>query len=140
MEIFEAYKGRWIKEKLDVHHGKDKKTIIKCFESFGVTPKTDLLALYHALDGKGNMDENLFRLWSLDEIQKENNSDREMERAVKFGVLFSDYFINSCCFRVNKNGEVLVDYFAEGEEPILRSNSVFEFFQLMANDSDAALL
>lgn len=140
MEIFEKFKNQWIKEKLDVHSGQDEKSIVACFKKFGVTPRNELLTLYSMLDGKDCMDEEHFRLWSLEEIVQENSSERELERTLKYGVLFGDYCLNCWCYRINKHGEVLIDYFTENEEPILRSGSLLQFFQLMKKDPDEALL
>jgi hypothetical protein len=140
MNIFEKFKRRWVQEKLDVHSGKDEQTIVECFEKLGVTPSADLLNLYKILDGKDCMDDEHFRLWSLKEIQEENSTDSEIEITKKFGVLFGDYCINCWCYRVNTKGEVYIDYFADNKEPILRSSSLVEFFQLMEKDPDEALL
>ena len=140
MDIFEKFKEKWVHKKLDVHPGKDEQTIIECFEKFGVTPTDDLLALYKALDGKDCMDEEHFRLWTLEEVLTDNSSERELERTLKYGVLFGDYCVNCWCYRISKNGEVLVDYFSGDDEPIKRSNSVLDFFQLMEKDPDEALL
>ena len=140
MEIFSAFKNKWVKEKINVHPGREEIDIIECFEKFGVTPTKDLIALYETLDGKDEMDEEYFRLWSLKEIIEENGSEREIERTLKYGVLFGDYLVNCWCYRINKNGEVLIDDFTDGHEPKLKSGSVVEFFQLMLNDPDEALI
>ncbi len=120
MNIFETFKEKWIEEKLDVHPGCDEKMITECFEKFGVTPADDLLALYSTLNGKDCMDDEHFKLWSLTEILEENSSEGDIERAIKYGVLFGDYCVNCWCYRVNKKGEVLIDYFTGESEPELR--------------------
>ena len=140
MKVFGAFKNQWVREELDVHPGKDDSSIVECFEKFGVTPGKELLALYSLIDGKGCMDEEHFRLWSLSEIIEENSSEKELERTLKYGVLFGDYCVNCWCYRVNNSGEVLIDYFIENDEPILRSSSLLEFFQLMEKDPGEALL
>ena len=139
MNILDTFKNKWIIEALDIHPGRDEKSIVNCFESFGVSPTKSLLALYQALDGKDCMDDEYFRLWSLEEIMKDNNNVDEIARTLKYGVMFADYCVNCWCYRINKNGEVLIDYFIEGKEPILRSNSLLDFFHLMLKDPDKAL-
>ena len=140
LNIFETFKARWIKEELDVHPAKDERAIVECFESFGVSPSEDLLALYSIVDGKDCMDGEHFRLWSLDEIREQNSSDKRIDSAKKFGVLFGDYCVDCWCYRINSKGEVLVDYFVKDREPKLRSKSLTEFFKLMEKSPDEALL
>lgn len=140
MNIFEEVKVKWIEEKLNVHGGRNKNAIVECFGKFGVTPCEDLLALYSTLDGKDCMDKEYFKLWSLEEIESENSSERKFERSMKYGVLFGDYCVNCWCFRINKNGEVLIDHFVENEEPKIRSSSISEFFRLMQQNPDEALI
>ena len=140
MEIFKVFKNKWVNEKINVLPGREEKDIIECFETFGITPTKDLIALYETLDGKDDMNEESFRLWSLKEIIEENSSKRDLERTLKYGVLFGDYLVSCWCYRVNKNGEVLIDHFTDGLEPIVKSGSVIEFFQLMLNDPDGALI
>ena len=140
MNIFETFRDNWTKEKLDVHPPKDEQSIVSCFQVFGISPSEDLLKLYGTLDGKDCMDEEHFRLWPLSEVYEENSSDRELARTKKYGVLFADYCVNCWCYRINKRGEVLIDYFTDENEPELRASSLTDFFQLMAKDPDEALL
>lgn len=139
MKIFETFRDRWIHEGLDVHPPKDEQSIVNCFKSFGVSPSSELLALYGTLDGKDCMDEEHFRLWSLREILEEGSSDSELARTKKYGVLFADYCVNCWCYRINNKGEVLIDYFTEEKEPEIRANSLAGFFQIMAKDPDEVL-
>ena len=140
MNIFETFREKWKEQKLDVHPPIDEQSITKCFQSFDVTPSSDLLVLYGTLNGKDCMDDEHFRLWSINEVYEENGSDRELARTNKYGVLFADYCVNCWCYRINKAGEVFVDYFAEEKEPEIRAKSLKEFFELMAKDPDEALL
>ena len=140
MNIFETFRDKWIKQKLDVHPPKDEQSILDCFKIFGISASKDLLYLYSTMDGKDCMDEEYFRLWKLNEVFEENSSRSEIERTKKYGVLFADYCVNCWCYRINANGEVLIDYFTEGKEPEIRAGSITDFFQLMANSPDEALL
>ncbi|MCJ8313209.1 MAG: hypothetical protein HRU38_16035 [Saccharospirillaceae bacterium] len=138
MNIFETFRVKWIKEELDVQPGCDENNIIKCFEIFGITPHKDLILLYSTLNGIECMDDEYFTLWTLKQIIEENSSDSELERALKYGVSFGDYCVNCWEYRVNNKGEVLIDY-DNNREPILRSNSVSDFFELMRLNPNKAL-
>ena len=140
MNIFEEFKSKWIKEELNVHSGREKVAIVECFKKFGVTPCEELLALYGTIDGKDCMDKEYFRLWSLEEIESENGSEREFERSMRYGVLFADYCVNCWCFRINNKGEVLIDHFVENSEPKVRFKSIKDFFKLMQKYPDDALV
>jgi hypothetical protein len=139
MNIFETFRDKWIKEELDVHPPKDKSAIIKCFSAFGFIPTADLLELYGALDGKDCMDDEYFRLWSLNEILEENSSEDSLTKAKQYGVLFADHCISCWCYRINSRGEVFVDYFTEEKEPEIRAESLTEFFELKEKSPDAIL-
>lgn len=140
MNIFEKFKQKWESEKLDVNPPQDTLEIEKCFRRFGIEPSRELIDLYRTLDGKGCMDNEHFRLWSLKEILEENGSEQERDRTIMYGVLFADYCVNCWCYRVNGMGEVIVDYYSDEKEPEKRTDSVLSFFQLMEKDSDKALL
>ena len=138
--IFEEFKSKWDLENLDVHPGRTAAEIIKCFEKFGVTPSDQLINLYTTLDGKDEMDGEYFRLWSLQEIREDNDSVEECERTGKYGVVFGDYLVNCWCYRISKNGEILIDYFSDDQPPELRANSLLEFFELMKKNPNDALI
>jgi hypothetical protein len=140
MNVFENFKAKWTKEELKTHSGKGREEIVKCFKKFGVTPTEELLALYCTIDGKDCMDKEYFRLWSLNEIDIENSSERELERTMRYGVLFADYCVSCWCFRINRKGEVLIDYFSDNVEPRVKSSSITEFFKLMQECPDDALM
>jgi len=138
MNIFETFKKRWENENLDVYPPKDEESIIECFEQLGLFPSTDLLELYKTMDGKGCMDLEMFELWPLDRIIEENSSEKEREKAKRFGILFADYSLWCWAFRVNSKGQVLIDNY-DGNEPEIKANSVKEFFELMLKDPDEAI-
>ena len=85
------------------------------------------------------MDEEMFELWPLEKIKKENSSEKERGRTKQFGVLFADYSFNAWDYRINSNGQVLIDYL-DGRKPELKANSVKDFFILMLKEPDKALL
>ena len=81
----------------------------------------------------------MFELWPLSRIEEENSSEKEREKTKRFGVLFADYSLSCWEYRVNSSGQVLIDYY-DGKEPEIKANSVKEFFELMLEDPDEALL
>ena len=140
MEIFQKFRSKWTTDDLGVHPGQNERVIIRCFKGLGLTPVKELLSLYEIVDGKDDMDGEHFRLWPLNEIVKEHEHLQDKERALKYGVIFGDYCIDCWHYRVNGNGEVLVDYYDEENEPEIRARSLVEFFILMDTDPDEALL
>jgi len=138
--IFEEFKSKWDLEKLDVRTGNTAAEIIDCFEYFGVSPSDQLINLYTTLDGKDEMDGEHFRLWSLQEIREDNDSVEKCERTRKYGVIFADYLVNCWCYRISKTGEIFIDYFSDDRPPELRAISLLEFFKLMQNNPDDALI
>jgi hypothetical protein len=109
----------------------ERDEVLATFTGIGSIATSDVLELYGLLGGMHDMDHDYWRLWSLDEIKKENAEPST------FGVLFSDYMIEAWCYRLkpNSNGtsSVLVDCF-DGKEPALVAESVAEFFDRYASD------
>jgi len=144
MNIFEVARDKWLKEGVVLLPPEARASVISCFEKIGVQPSEDIISLYSVIGGMEDMDDELFRLWPLDEIIKEN-LDPESEDAIKtYGVLFGDYLINSCCYRIkpkpNHESAVYIDYFTNEISPELRGGTLKEFFQLMQLNPDEALL
>lgn len=67
------------------------------FASAGATPAADVLALYRNIGGMAYMDDEYWRLWSLDEIIEEN-----VKRS-NVGVQFSDYMMSCWHFTVRRS-------------------------------------
>jgi hypothetical protein len=86
------------------------------FLEAGIEPSKDLITLYSAIGGMESDDGNLWRLWSLSEI------DGRKAETNEFGVLFSDYLLESWVYRVKPTSTqvsaVYVDYF-DGRASIL---------------------
>ena len=139
MSVFEIFRDRWKNENLDVNPPVDAESIVRCFEQFGISPQQDLLELYKTLNGKGCMDQEMFELWPLARIEKENSSEKERDRTKRFGVLFADYSFSAWEYRINSSGQVLIDYY-DGKEPEIRGDSIKDFFELMLKDPDEVLL
>lgn len=101
------------------------------FAAVGSVATSDVLALYARLGGMEEMDDEYWRLWSLDEVRRENAQPSQ------FGVLFSDYMLSCWCYRLKPNSDdtssVLVDYF-DDRKPSVVAESVAEFFDSYVAD------
>lgn len=107
------------------------------FRRCGAEPTAQVIQMYSMLGGMSEMDDEHWRLWSLAEVEKEN-----AERS-PFGLLFSDYLIDSWCFRL-KTGEcgemeVYLDAF-DGQVPRRVAGCLQEFFTIYVRDPDRILL
>jgi hypothetical protein len=106
------------------------------FLEAGIDPPKDLIMLYSAIGGMESDDGNLWRLWSLSEI------DARKAETNEFGVLFSDYLLESWVYRVkpisSQVSAVYVDYF-DGRASILVAQSLEQFFSLYAANADKLL-
>jgi len=138
MRIFQTWKDKWIAQDLGVRAPRDHKVIIASFKSVGFVAPEELIVLYTVLDGKDEMDGAHFRLWGLDEIVKENSAPAEIGKIKDHGIMFADYLVDTWMFRVRADGKVTMDA-SEDEGPIVKSNSIREFLELMVKDPDEAL-
>lgn len=81
-------------------------------------------------------DGKLWRLWPLSEV-----AERRSE-ASDFGVLFSDYLLDSWAYRIRPNDKdtsaVYVDYF-DGRAPSLVARTLDEFFKKYVQNADQLL-
>jgi hypothetical protein len=106
------------------------------FLEAGIEPSKDLITLYSAIGGMESDDRNLWRLWSLSE------TDGRKAEPNKFGVLFSDYLLESWVYRVKPISKdvsaIYVDYF-DGKASILVATSLEQFFSLYAANADKLL-
>jgi hypothetical protein len=95
------------------------------FLEAGIEPAKDLILLYGTIGGMHVPDDELWRLWPLSEV-----SDRKLE-ANEFGILFSDFLLDSWIYRVKPNDEytsaVYVDY-VNGKDPLLVAETLEQFF------------
>ncbi len=106
------------------------------FLQAGIEPSKDLIALYGAIGGMEAADLDPWRLWSLSEVE-----ERKAE-ANEFGVLFSEYLIDSWAYRVKPNNvqtsAVYIDYY-DGKASILVAPTLRNFFDLYLENSDRLL-
>jgi hypothetical protein len=138
MEIFEKLRGKWISEDIALYPPETRSATIECFRKLGIEASEELISLYGIVGGMEDMDDEQFRLWSLNEILEENTTPEETQRCKIDGVLFADYLINSWCYRI-KN-EVFIDHFENSRNPEVRAKSLTSFFEVMLNEPDNVLL
>ena len=131
MESLSKLISRWNSERLGLLPPATEKEVRETFESAGSNATQDVIALYTKLGGMELMDNSLWRLWSLAEIKSENTESSAS------GVLFSDFLMNSWCYRLrptsNEESAVVVDHF-NGQAPIVVAKSLAEFFTAYARD------
>lgn len=106
------------------------------FLETGIEASKDLIRLYGAIGGMDVHDDKLWRLWPLSEV-----ADRKSE-ANAFGVLFSDYLLDSWAYRIKPSdmatSAVYVDYF-DGKAPFLVARTLDEFFDAYVRHADRLL-
>jgi len=91
----------------------------------------DVVALYQAIGGMEIPDSRDWRLWSLAEVETQQNA-----RAA-FGAEFSDYLVGCWSFRVKPTdleaSEVYIDYGAN-QPPVRAAVSLQEFLEALARE------
>ena len=137
MTSLDALVNQWRAEGLELLPPESKESIQLTFQKFGIQPTPDVINLYMLIGGMKMMDTNYWRLWSLQEIEKENIENPE------FGLIFSDYLINCYCFRIKpikySDSEVYIDYF-DGKNPKLVAKNLSSFFSLYLQNPDDVLI
>lgn len=130
MDSIELLKKRWEAQGIALLPGEPALRVRTAFASAGATPAADMLALYGKLGGMDRMDNENFRLWSLEEIISEN-----VERSAA-GVQFADHLMNSWNFVVKAvdetRSEVYIDYFDVNRQPLRVARSLAEFLEVCA--------
>lgn len=111
--------------------------ISQTFRDLGGHATTDVLDLYTRLGGMAEMDDELWRLWSLEELVSENT------KPSPYGLLFSDYLVSCWCYRLkavnDEVSEVYVDTFESDVPPKLVARSLSEFFAAYVRDPNSVL-
>jgi hypothetical protein len=118
-------------------HPPERDTAVRdAFASVGSVATTDVVNLYGLIGGMDEMDNELWRLWPLAEVRAENKEPSP------HGALFSDYLINSWCYRLQPMSPdisaVYVDRF-DGKAPTLVASSLAQFFDAYLADARRVL-
>ncbi len=108
------------------------------FAQLGQPATPEVLTLYTTLGGMATMDGAFWRMWSLDEIVRENKGPPS-----EWGVQFSDFLIHSHVFRLRTTAdgrsEVISDPMSAEHPPARVAASLNEFFALYRNNPDQVL-
>jgi len=106
------------------------------FLELGIEPPRDLVQLYGAIGGMEIPDKHLWRLWPLSEVLKRQGEANE------YGVLFSDYLLDSWAYRAKPIDKVrtavFLDHF-DDRQPWLVAETLEEFFDKYLHDADELL-
>jgi hypothetical protein len=128
--------NRWKLEDLAPLPPYGESIVRSTFSEAGIEASKDLILLYGAIGGMDIHDAKLWRLWPLSEV-----AERKSE-ASDFGVLFSDYLLDSWAYRIKPNdvdtSAVYVDYF-DGKDPSLVACTLDEFFEKYVQNADNLL-
>jgi hypothetical protein len=127
---------RWKSEDVGAFPAYGEAIIHATFGAAGIVPPKDLIHLYCSIGGMEAGDGTLWRLWPLSVV------DNRKSDANEYGVLFSDYLLESWAYRVkprdSETSEVYVDYF-DGRASVLVARSLDQFFDMYLEDADRLL-
>lgn len=126
---------RWLEESTGLLPPESPDTVRDVFVSLGWMASADVVALYGRLGGMSQMDNEYWRMWSLDEIAEQPPSE--------FGVVFSDDLISCWEYRLKPvspgQSAVYADHF-NGNPPLLVADSLEAFFARYAASARALLV
>ena len=128
---------RWRAEPVELLPGERAEAVIAAFQTFGVHPTDDVIALYGRIGGMTVMDSAYWRLWPLAEI-----ASGDQQNAAERGVVFSDYCISCWEYRLKPNvsgGSAVYLEEYDARAPSLVAPSLEAFFAMYVANADALL-
>jgi hypothetical protein len=135
VKSLETLVTRWKSEDLGALPPYGEAIVRSTFLVTGIEPSKDLLHLYCVVGGMEAPDDELWRLWPLSDVENRKSDANE------FGVLFSDYLLDSWAYRVKPNdtntSAVYVDYF-DGRT-FLVAETLDQFFDMYVENADRLL-
>lgn len=136
MKSLEILVTKWRSEDLLALPPYGEPLVRATFLETGIEPPKDLIHLYGVIGGMEVSDDKLWRLWPLFEVAARKSEANE------FGVVFSDYLLDSWVYRIKPNdmntSAVYVDYF-DGRDPFLVARTIEEFFDGYLHNADRVL-
>jgi hypothetical protein len=106
------------------------------FKTIGFQASSDIVELFRALGGMSQMDNEYWRMWSLEEISATNQQTSEA------GLLFADYCLDCYQYRFKpisaSAAEVWVEGFDSGP-PVRISCDLSDFFEAYITKPDSIL-
>ena len=131
MTIPELLMREWRDQNARALPGADADSVRNAFAKSGVCVSADVVALYQAMGGMEIPDSRDWRLWSLAEVEAQQNARAE------FGAEFSDYLVGCWSFRVKpidlEASEVYIDYGAN-QPPVRAAVNLQEFLEALARE------
>jgi hypothetical protein len=128
--------ARWRKEGVEILPPADRPTVMQAFEAVGSLASGEIVALFALLGGMSEMDNEYWKMWSLQEISEANRVHSNA------GVLFSDYCMDCYQYRLKPIDELVSEVWVEGFDfgpPVLIASSLSEFFEAYISNPDSVL-
>ena len=129
-----ALLSRWESEGAKPLPGEGAEAVRDAFQSLGVTPTADVVLLYTTVGGMQSMDDEYWRLWSLEEVRSQQRSEH--------GVLFGDYCLFCWEYRLvpvsPERSAVYVDRY-DNAPPVLVAASLEQFLERLHVDARSLL-
>lgn len=135
-ENISSLTARWKSEGVELLPPEAPSLIEEVFQFAGSKATGDILVVYQALGGMAEMDDEHWRLWSLQEIKEANGGSTEP------GVLFSDYLLDCYQYRLKPVDDAVSEVWVEGFDlgpPVRIARSLEEFFASYIAAPDAVL-
>jgi len=133
-----ALLARWRIDGADMLPPSEPARVEAVFAQLGQPATPEVLTLYTTLGGMATMDGAFWRMWSLDEIVRENQGPPS-----EWGVLFSDFLIHSHVFRLRTTAdgrsEVIADALPGTATPVSVAPTLAEFFAQYRRNPDQVL-
>ncbi|MES2042137.1 MAG: hypothetical protein V4495_30355 [Pseudomonadota bacterium] len=117
---------RWRYQDIEMLPPFSKAVVHQVFNDIGAHATDDVVALYESLGGMPNMNEDNWRIWSLQEISDANHD------LAAFGVIFSDYLLDCYHFRLKPVSEAVSEVWVDGFDngpPVCVAKSLDDFIE-----------
>ncbi len=127
---------RWKREGVEIQPPVDRTTVTQSFEAVGSKAPGDVVALFALLGGMSEMDNEYWKMWSLQEIIEANQVQSN------HGILFSDYCMDCYQYRLNPISAQVSEVWVEGFDygpPVLIASSLADFFDAYISNPDSVL-
>jgi hypothetical protein len=126
---------RWRIEGADVLAPNTPAQVEALFTQLGQPATAEIITLYTTLGGMATMDNEFWRMWSLDEIARENQG-----RPSEWGVQFADVLVHSQVLSLRTTADGHTEVFLFHDHPPVRvAASLTEFFAQYLRNPDRVL-
>ena len=128
--------ARWRSEGIEILPPEDEPTVVRVFKTVGSRATGEVVALFGLLGGMSEMDNEYWKMWSLQEIVEANYVRSDA------GILFSDYCMDCYQYRLKPIDAEVSEVWVEGFDfgpPVLVAGSLSEFFSAYQSNPDLVL-